>query len=400
MSALGYVGKVQRIPLTKTIVIFNSFSEAESAALTMPEDQLVEVEVDSTKNNLRTRYIVKSGQLERHNIDPRSALPVFFTGVFHGTRSQLIEAFGGTATPNDGIQIPALTHPELVKRILADEVPTVLESEWQADPYKRGKWSKGTATIDAGGNPQGWVRTPDLNQALPDSLPPLFARGGTDAKAGSIGKDTMRNLVGHFFGGGMNPSNLPADRPLGVFAEANRDWGVSHPTTSTGGNLEEIYRFDASLGLPAGHTGTEFAPWHVYGVSYTITSNGVVNENAIDAGQVMGEVLLNRERIVGLETRKKALGDGQQRISTTPVANTVYTNLKGRVIETSAVAYISSANGALSLQLNIGGSWVNLDIGQYSVVGAYVSVKACILPNEQYRYVASGCNITSGLEIS
>ncbi len=229
-------------------------------------------------------------------------MPLFFQGIHNGTREGLQRVYKGCATPNDAIQISALTHPELVKAVLRGDVATCDEAAFQADPYQRGKWSRGTAYLDGAGKPQGWVRTPDLNQAMADSLPPPFARGGADAAAGWIGKDKMRNLVGHFVGGGRNPAlNMPLDRPLGVFAVANADWGSSHPASATGNDTEEIYKFDASLGLPAGHTGTEFAPWHIYGVSYSITSNGVFNEGAIDAEQVMGEVLHVAGRVQAIE---------------------------------------------------------------------------------------------------
>lgn len=215
-------------------------------------------------------------------------MPLFFQGIHDGDRASLVRVFNGSATPNDGLQISALTHPEVVKGVLRGDVANVSESEWQSDPYKRGAWSRGTAYLDGEGKPQGWVRTPDLNQAMPDSLPPPFARGGADAKAGSIGKDTMRNIKGRF-----NPlvygttSHTGPDGAIRTLVA-----GRNNVSGATGQGIgQEDMEFDASKALPEGHTGTEFAPWHVYGVSYSITSNGVFNEGAIDAEQVGAEVL-------------------------------------------------------------------------------------------------------------
>lgn len=234
------------------------------------------------------------------------SLPLFMNGWHDGTRAGLLLAYGGRATPQDGIQLSALTHPHIVKGVLAGHVASCTEAEWLADAYKRGMWSRGTAYLDAQGMPQGWVRGPDRNGVQEGSLPAQFWRGGADAKAGSIGKDTMRRLQG------VVPNVIASTSlPEGVFeVEVTANANV---TVGGGQRNYTSVRFDSSLGLPEGHTGGEFAPWHVFGCYYTITSNGVVNEGAIDAEQVMGEVLLNRGRINVLESNlptKGSNGDG------------------------------------------------------------------------------------------
>ena len=280
-----------------------------------------------------------------------SSLPLFMNGWHDGSRAGLLLAYGGRATPQDGIQLLALTHPHIVKGVLAGHVASCTEEEWKADSYKRGMWSRGTAYLDAQGVPQGWVRGPDRNGVQDGSLPAQFWRGGADAKAGSIGKDTMRNLVGHFVGGGRSPATMPPDRPLGVFSVANADWGGTHPVASTSSDTEEIYKFDASLGLPAGHTGTEIAPWHVFGCYYTITSNGVVNEGALDAAGLSAELLLLQGRVATLEGRQKALGDGQtwQNLTASRALNTNYTNTTGRAI---ALSVFGTTNAGVRVLLD------------------------------------------------
>jgi len=270
-------------------------------------------------------------------LDRVRGMPLFFRDVHFGDRASLIRVFGGMATPNDAIQISALTHPELVKAVLRGDVATCDEAAFQADPYQRGKWSRGTAYLDDIGKPQGWVRTPDLNQAMSDRLPPPFARGGADAKAGSIGKDTMRRLQGGVDVIGYNNR----EQVSGAYGVIKLGPGVqtvsSNTSSSMSGNTG--FKFDSEAGLPEGHTGTEFAPWHIYGVSYSITSNGVFNEGAIDAEQVMGEVLLNRGRIAALEG--KDFG-----VTTQSWVNTTATRLRG-------VPYVADQTFRLRVEVNV-----------------------------------------------
>ena len=289
-------------------------------------------------------------------LDRVRGMPLFFRDVHFGDRASLIRVFGGMATPNDGDQISALTHPELVKGILRDDQATCPDAEWLNDPYKRGMWSRGTAYLDEQGRPQGWVRMPDLNQAKEGSLPPPFARGGTDAKAGFIGKDTMRNITGEV---GNAVTNTPAGVPTGAFKFSQTNSCATTGTTLPSGKLS----FDASLSLPEGHTGTEFAPWHIYGVSYSITSNGVMNEAGVDAEQVMGEVLLNRGRIAALEG--KDFG-----VTTQGWVNTTATRLRG-------VPYVADQTFLLRVEVNVdstsgGAAYVDYTINGEQFRGATI----------------------------
>lgn len=235
---------------------------------------------------------------------PPSVLPIFMQGFHGGSRASLAVVFAGMATPDDGLQLTAFTHPEIVRRVLRGDVKTCTEAEFQADPYKRGVWSLGNAYLDEQGKPQGWVRMSDRNGVLPGSLPAPFWRGGIDAKVGSIGKDTMRSLKGSL---GAIYSRGGVGFTGGVFADATISTGQGVGSTNVANTTIEGI-FDASKALPLGHTTDsvkgEFAPWHIYGVSYTITSNGVVNEAAIDAANVMAEVLLISGRVAALENTR------------------------------------------------------------------------------------------------
>lgn len=260
-------------------------------------------------------------------VDRIRGLPIFYRGIHDGTRAGLLRLFGGMATPDDGLEISALTHPEVVKGVLRGDVASCTEAEWLADPYKRGMWSRGTAYLDGQGNPQGWVRTSDRNGVYDEnSLPAPFWRGGADAKVGSIGKDTMRNLFGEAGQVLAGENGFSNPSPSGVLKKSSRQ---IHGATSSGTTSRSYSTliFDASDALPEGHVtdsvNGEFAPWHIFGVSYTITSNGVVNEAAINAAEVMGEVFL----------------------------------LQGAVNDISAVAVLEPTGGAISVGATV--EWAN-----------------------------------------
>lgn len=280
--------------------------------------------------NLATVDEAKAGQRDDVAVTPEGldaalskiqGLPLFLNGWHDGTRAGLLALFRGMATPQDGIQLSALTNPDIVKGVLAGHVASCTEAEWKADAYKRGMWSRGTAYLDAQGNPQGWVRGPDRNGVQEGSLPAQFWRGGADAKAGSIGKDTMRRLQG------VVPNVIASTSlPEGVFeVEVTANANV---TVGGGQRNYTTVRFDSSLGLPAGHTGAEFAPWHVFGCYYTITSNGVVNEGALDAAGLSAELLLLQGRVTSLEGLPRAFGAGWVRrdVKALRAKNVWYTN--------------------------------------------------------------------------
>lgn len=323
--------------------------------------------VDEAKEGLRGDVAVTPEGLDAA-LSQIQGLPLFLNGWHDGTRAGLLAIFSGMATPQDGIELSALTHPHIVKGVLAGHVASCTEAEWKADAYKRGMWSRGTAYLDAQGMPQGWVRGPDRNGVQEGSLPAQFWRGGADAKAGSIGKDTMRNLTGTLARGEVNGIVDANAIATGVFSKGAALANVAMSQAGSG----YVVNFDASKGLPAGHTGAEFAPWHVFGCYYTITSNGVVNEGAMDAAGLSAELLLLQGRVTTLEGRQKALGDGQtwQDVKSSRAANTVYTNNTGRTIAVSI-----DANGSVALEVSPNGTnWIavcaTISYGAYADVPA------------------------------
>lgn len=302
--------------------------------------------VDESKEGVRDDVAVTPEGLDAA-LEGLNGLPIFLTGHHDGDRASLIRVFNGMATPDDGEPLTALTHPGIVQGVLRGDVKSCTEEEWQTDPYKRGMWSKGNAYIDAQGQPQGWVRMSDRNGVKEGSLPAPFWRGGIDAKVGVIGKDTMRNIVGEI---GLAYGVLG-----GPFFEKLRQG--SGLTFSGPSNSYGYVGFDASRALPAGHvtdalTG-ELAPWNITGVSYTITSNGVVNEAALDAAGVMAQVLLLQGRVAALENAPKGLGFNQNYVTFTAAqrpANTWFENLTA---SPKFVTAIRSAGGNTNWRIDV-----------------------------------------------
>lgn len=281
-------------------------------------------------------------------IEGLNGLPIFFNGHHDGDRASLIRVFNGMATPDDGDQLNALTHPDIVLGVLHGDVKSCTDAEWLADPYKRGMWSKGNAYIDAQGKPQGWVRMSDRNGVKEGSLPPPFWRGSGqgDAAIGTIAKDAMRNVTGRITN--LSRGDSGHIDALAVVAGALKltPSGVSKSTiqNSTSSYPTAFLDFDASLGLPPGHTTDpvtgEFRPWSLYGLSYTITANGIVNEAALDAAGVMAQVLLLQGRVTALEGWD--LG-----VSTQKWVTTTTTRLQG-------VPYVADQTFRLRVEVNVG----------------------------------------------
>ena len=285
-------------------------------------------------------------------IEGLNGLPIFFTGHHDGDRASLIRVFSGMATADDGNQLSALTHPDVVLGVLRGDVKTCTDAEWLADPYKRGMWSTGNASLDAQGKPQGWVRMSDRNGVQQGSLPAPFWRGGTDAMVGSIGKDTMRNLTGGIGGIGFNNREAVID-PSGVFglgpvAAATASNNTGGPAGRTG------FTFDASKGLPAGHTSTEFAPWNLRSVSYTITSNGVTNQAALDAAGIMAQVLALQGRVIALENAApKGLGFNQNYATFTAAQRPLSTWFENLTPNPKFISAIKTPAGNISWLMDV-----------------------------------------------
>ncbi|MBB2778557.1 UNVERIFIED_ORG: hypothetical protein HNP28_003908 [Comamonas terrigena] len=296
--------------------LFKAIQKAIPGAATTEKAGVSELAtVDEAKEGRRGDVVVTPEGLDAA-LGKVKGLPLFLNGWHDGSRAGLAALYSGMATPQDGIQLSALTHPHIVKGVLAGHVASCTEAEWQADAYKRGMWSRGTASLDDQGAPQGWVRGPDRNGAQEGSLPAQFWRGGADAKAGSIGKDTMRNIAGSL--GNVITVGGATDGPF-------RYTPIGAGAVVGNGNGYGSFTFDASRALPAGHTGAEFAPWHVLGCYYTITSNGVMNDGALDAAGLSAELLLLKGRVEGLP---RAFGAGwvRRNVMASRLKNVWYTN--------------------------------------------------------------------------
>ncbi|KAB7692362.1 prophage tail fiber N-terminal domain-containing protein [Plesiomonas shigelloides] len=107
------------------------------------------------------------------------------------TRSQLAKR-SAEYHPMDGQLVPRATDQGLLAAIIAGEVPSCSDSDWLADPYKRGNYTLGDGTTT--------IRLPDRNGKYAGTVGSVFARGDGDNApvVGMIHGDAMRRLKGTF----------------------------------------------------------------------------------------------------------------------------------------------------------------------------------------------------------
>jgi len=302
-----------------------------------------------------------------------------FTAYIWGGRGQ---AMPEGDTQSSGQQLLDLMYPSLRQDVVATQF-YCSEAEWQADPYKRvTHWSLGDGA--------SWMRPPDKNCVQPGSVEGGFYGSGVGSSSPLLGTavlDQMQSFKGKL-----------SFRPSGT-DNASLSGGNFY-TVSLGAGYETDVAIVEADGNGAPRLGKFTRPRTWYGIWMIRMYGRVLNPGALNAAALNARLDLIDARVATLEGRHKALGDGQTRTSTTYVAGTAYTNLRGRSISVEATANVTTANGALQLQLLRSGSWVLADIGQYATVGANVTAGGVILPGEEFRFVTTGVTIAAGLEIS
>jgi len=282
-------------------------------------------------------------------------------------------------TQSSGQQLTDLMYPTMRAEVTATQF-TCTEAQWQADPYKRvTHWSLGDGA--------SWMRPPDKNGVQPGNVGAFYGVGANPAGA-LLGTAVLDQMQGHKFDVPFGPSATDTPTMSG---------GVQY-TVLFGSTSKSTIVTDGTNGEP--RVGAETRPRTWYGIWMIRMYGRVVNPGALNAAALNARLDLIDARVATLEGRHKALGDGQTRTNAAYVTGTAYTNLRGRSIWVEATANVTTANGALQLQLLRSGIWVLADIGQYATVGANVTAGGVILPDEAFRFVTTGVTIAAGLEIS
>ncbi|WP_025135247.1 phage tail protein [Achromobacter sp. DH1f] len=209
--------------------------------------------------------------------------------------------------PADGQTVNRATYPDLAQMVIAGKVPVVAESDWQADPLKRGCYSLGDGATT--------IRLPDYNGRASGSSGALFLRGDGALSSGTNGliqRDALQNINGTFdIGWGALVGRLAMDpaRQVSGLLRYNLGPGAGRVITSEtrGGYSDylESYTFDASL---VARTAAETRPSNVSGV-WTIQAFGaVVNPGSADAAQLASDYAVLNSAVQSLRARPVAHG--------------------------------------------------------------------------------------------
>lgn len=188
----------------------------------------------------------------------------------------------------DGQLLNRNQFPELVAELLAGHLPVVSDSEWLADPGKRGCYTLGNGTTT--------FRVPDLNGVYAGSIKAPVFRGDAGFTVGDIQISGVPNLTGNI---ALKEAVQEASRSDGVFGKPT---GISSPTNSQGypGN-GSLLPFNARNSSPVYQDGLTEARMNSVVIVWVIRTHGVVN----NPGSVDAAVLASRVEQVYTELNMK-----------------------------------------------------------------------------------------------
>lgn len=267
--------------------------------------------------------------------------------------------------PADGQAISRATFPDIAAMVAAGTVPVVSETDWLADPLKRGSYTLGDGSTT--------IRVPDLNGQSAGAIGALFLRGDGVLSAGGNGlvqRDAVQNIKGSVrttygaIGG--------ADGALATLAGVV-DGAPTFPNNAQGSRLD----FDASR---SARTAIETRPSNVSGV-WTIQAFGAVtNPGAADAAQLASDyaalnaaVQANAGRIArtfGVDQSWTVYNTSERILGVT------YTNTTGRPIIVAASLNNAAANAYVGLQVRGWDVHMARSLSAPELIGATVVVPA------------------------
>lgn len=187
----------------------------------------------------------------------------------------------------DGHTLSRALYPDALAAIQAGLVPVCTDTEWLADPAKRGCYTLGDGSST--------FRVPDYNGVQPGSYGPVYLGGG-NAAGGSILRDRIQNITGTFF---TSTSNTDANKADGAFRLDSQDSGGQ--ITTSGTSSSDRLRFDASL---VARTGGTTRPITAEGCLAIKLFGAVQNAGSADAAALATAVSELAARVSVLEQRK------------------------------------------------------------------------------------------------
>ena len=164
--------------------------------------------------------------------------------------------------PLDGQELSRALYPDAWSAIQSGAVPVVTESEWQADPLKRGAWTYGNGSTT--------FRMPDYNGKSPGSKGAVFVRGDGALSAGTPGLMQPDELKSH---------THPLHGSLAVYSPSGGQFALNG-----GVGAVDDTRFIGAVG------GAETRSLNVTSVWVCRLFGAVTNPGAADAAQLATEV--------------------------------------------------------------------------------------------------------------
>ncbi|KDC15350.1 phage tail protein [Bordetella bronchiseptica] len=177
--------------------------------------------------------------------------------------------------PGDGQEVSRLTYPDLAQAVIDGLVPVVTETEWQADPLKRGSYTLGDGSTT--------IRVPDYNGKSAGSLGRVFLSGDGLHSAGVSGALQADQL-------GPMEYSVSADFSTATNLIIN---GVGLPVLPSG-NAGNIGPAKSVLAATTGekwirNTGSETRPRNVTGCFVIRAFGTLVNAGSADAAQLAAD---------------------------------------------------------------------------------------------------------------
>lgn len=197
--------------------------------------------------------------------------------------------------PLDGQTVSRATFPDLTALVVAGHVPVVSESDWSADPTKRGAYTLGDGSTT--------IRVPDFNGKSAGALGAVFRRGDGAMSAGTEGLIQRDAFQGHTFG--------TPGAPLGTY-------GVNANGLNPGGLSVAAMRGDNASAAPIMTNGANGTPriasetrsLNVAGVWTVHAFGAVVNPGSVDAAQLASDYATLSGSFQSSKSKLDTLWDG------------------------------------------------------------------------------------------
>ncbi|HHJ0103591.1 TPA: phage tail protein [Yersinia enterocolitica] len=224
------------------------------------------------------------GAVTKQQLDakPAGGLPLLFSW-WEENREHIPEG----SAPRDGQELSRALFPDAWAQAQAKGL-VITESEWQADPLKRMKWSSGNGTTT--------FRLPDENGKSPGSAGAPVRRGDGAKSNGVTGTIQMDAFQGHY-----HREVIPTDEALGQPARIRGIQGYGQGVTAFQTVREPIS--DGVNGTP--RTASETRMLNATGCWVIKLAGAAFNEGQVNALELATQITLLATRVTSLEGHQK-----------------------------------------------------------------------------------------------